>query len=139
MAKAAPSRLFCQPLLFMEAKRQQPESGAFKPKSGSVQSVVQLIALKSCGLVFWSRQQFDLTAELQLKLEKSALRGVTTLANVREHDGWVVVRGYVVDCAPARRPDGTVGFEVTLVFGPEVGFNWQAGRVPKDRQGFALN
>ena len=123
----------------MEAKRQQPESGAFKPQSGSVQSVVQLLALKSCGLVFWSRQHFDLTAELQLKLKKSALRGVTTLAHLREHDGWVMVRGYVVDCSPARRPDGTVGFEVTLVFSPEVGSNCQAGRVPRDRQGFALN
>ena len=123
----------------MEAKRQQPESGAFKPQSGSVQSVVQLMALKSCGLVFWSRQHFDLTAELQLKLEKSALRGVPTLAHLREHDGWVMVRGYVVDCTPARRPDGTVGFEVTLIFGPPAGLHWQKGRVPRDRQGFALN
>lgn len=124
---------------FMEANRQQPDSGAFKPHSGSVQSVVQLLSLKSCGLVFWSRQHFDLTSELQLKLEKAALLGVAPVSHLRERDGWVLVSGYVVDCAPARRPDGTVGFEVTLVFSPVEGFNLHAGRVPCDGLGLALN
>lgn len=123
----------------MEAKRQQPESGAFKPQGGSVQCVVQLLSLKSCGLVFWSRQHIDLTSELQLKLAKSALQGVMTLHRLCEHNGWVLVRGYVVDCAPARRPDGTVGFEVTLVFCPEIGAHLGAARVPCDEFGFALN
>lgn len=128
----------------MGAKRQQPDSAAFSSTSGAaVQSVVELITVRPCGLVFWSRQHFEIAAELQLRLERDALAGTATLAALKVRDGWVLVRGFVVDCNPARRPDGTVGFEVTLVFEPTMTAPRKSARrvapAPKDRHGAGLN
>jgi hypothetical protein len=128
----------------MGAKRQQPDSAAFSSTSGAaVQSVVELITVRPCGLVFWSRHCFEIASELQLRLESQALAGAATVAALKARDGWVLVRGFVVDCNPARRPDGTVGFEVTLVFEPTITVPRKRARLgapaPRGRHGAGLN
>jgi hypothetical protein len=128
----------------MGAKRQQPDSSVYSSAKGSsAQSVVELIAMRPCGLVFWSRHCFEIASELQLRLESEALTGTAMSADLQARDGWVLVRGFVVDCNPARRPDGTVGFEVTLVFEPMMTVSRKPGRVgapaPRGRHGAGLN
>lgn len=103
----------------MEAKRHLPDHNAFPPSPGTpVQSIVELIKVCASGLVFWSRQQFEIASELQIRLETEALATAKLDAGLKARDGWVVIRGFVVGSKPARKPDGTVGFEVTLVFEP---------------------
>ena len=93
----------------------QPDHSAAQPsKAGpsAAQTVVELIRATPRGLILWSRQHLDIAAELQLRVHEDALRGVKAVSV----DGWMVVRGFVVECKPARRDDGTVGFEVSIVF-----------------------
>ena len=102
----------------MEAKH-QPESDAAPPTQagGSIaQTVVDLICASQCGLVFWSRHPFEIASELQVRLRASALAHHCLEIALQARRGWVVLSGYVVDCEPARREDGTIGFQVTLLF-----------------------
>lgn len=95
-----------------------PSSAA--ASSPTTQGVVELLSVRECGLVFWSRHHFEVAAELQLRLRREAFSNSAVPQRLTVRDGWVLARGFVVDCNPARRPDGTVGFEITLVFEPGV-------------------
>lgn len=104
----------------MEAHQHSPDSHTPQAAGAASlsQSVVELLSVSACGLTFWSRHGFDIAAELQLRLDREAFPFPTLPAPLRLSDGWVMVRGFVVDCNPARRADGTVGFEITLIFEP---------------------
>lgn len=107
----------------MGAHRQKPDSSAppsAAASSPTIQGVVELLSVRECGLVFWSRHHFEVAAELQLRLHREAFSHSAVPQRLTLRDGWVLARGFVVDCNPARRPDGTVGFEITLVFEPVV-------------------
>ena len=82
------------------------------------QSVVELLNVSHSGLIFWSRHQFDITAELQLRLHSRAVKGAPWLTAFKNRQGWLLLRGFVVQCQPSRRPDGIVGFQVAIVFDP---------------------
>lgn len=102
----------------MEAKH-PPENDAALPTKGgcsATQSVVDLIRVSHCGLVFWSRHPFEIASELQVRLCESAVREASPQFPFEARCGWVFLKGFVVDCQPARRADGTVGFQVSLLF-----------------------
>lgn len=82
------------------------------------QTVVELLSASHSGLIFWSRHQFEITAELQLRLHSRAVKGAPWLAALQNRQGWLLLRGFVVQCKPSRRTDGTVGFQISIVFDP---------------------
>ena len=78
------------------------------------QGIVELLSATHSGLVFWSRHPFEVAAELQLRLHSSALPGSESLSG----DGWLVKSGFVVQCKPARRANGSVGFHISVLYVP---------------------
>jgi hypothetical protein len=65
-------------------------------------------------MIFWSRQRFEVGAELQLRAWAEALPVRWTCLK-EDGSGWVNLRGYVVQCEPERRSDGSFGFRVSLL------------------------
>ncbi len=81
---------------------------------GSVaQSIVELLSVTASGLVFWSRHPFEVADEVQLRVRTSVLPGN---AHEQEMSEWVTTRGFVVQCRPSRRSNGSVGFQVSVLF-----------------------
>ena len=96
-------------------QQQQETSAADSPSvSGGRQSVVEVCEITSCGLVFWSRHPFDVGAEVQVRIKRSALTPAM-LAMTASHSPWVMLKCLVVAGAPQRRTDGSSGFEVSLL------------------------
>ena len=79
----------------------------------AAQGIVDLVSSTDCGLVFWSRHPFEVAAELLLRLNGEAIP-----PGVKPPEGWLMKRGLVVACQPGRRADGSVGFEVSVLFVP---------------------
>lgn len=96
--------------------QQQQETSANEKQSccGGRQAVVELCEITSCGLVFWSRQRFDIGAEVQARIKRSALTPAM-LAMTSSNSKWVMLKGLVVACPPQRRAGGASGFEVSLL------------------------
>ncbi len=110
----------------MAAKRHSNDDNIQPGKAGGgvAQGIVELLSATSSGLIFWSRHPFELAAELQLRVRSNALPACLT-------DGaapWQTKRGFVVQCQPARRSNGSVGFQVSVLFVPAV---LEAGDKPK--------
>ncbi len=104
----------------MATKRQSNDDEIQPLKAGATvaQSIVDLLSTTGCGLVFWSRQPFEVAAELQLRVRASALPPNAKGSTEELRQGWVLKRGFVVQCQPSRRADGSVGFQVSLLFVP---------------------
>ncbi len=96
--------------------QQQQETSAHEKHSGcgGRQAVVELCEITSCGLVFWSRQRFDIGAEVQVRIKRSALTPAM-LAMTASNSKWVMLKCLVVAGSPQRRADGSSGFEVSLL------------------------
>jgi len=78
---------------------------------GAGQVVVELCDTSGQGLVFWSRQRFEVCTEVQVRVRAAALP-----AMLRGMDGgWAMLRGMVVECVAERRGDGSCGFRVCLL------------------------
>lgn len=96
----------------------QQETSASK-RSGGGQSVVELCSITATGLVFWSRQRFEVGAELQIRIRRDALppsaQASSDLASADNADDLVTVCGFVVECPAIRRSDGAHGFQVSLL------------------------
>lgn len=90
-----------------------PHDGSSK-KGGGRQAVVELCGISACGLVFWSRSRFDIGAEVQVRIKRSALPA-HWVEQVACCGPWVMLRGLVVACPPQRRQDGSTGFEISLL------------------------
>lgn len=90
----------------------QQDTSASK-RSGGGQTIVELCDVIAGGLIFWSRQRFEIGAELQIRTLRSALPAHCIPAGCT--DEWVTVRGFVVECPPVRRSDGAPGFRVSLL------------------------
>jgi len=82
--------------------------------SGGRQAVVELCEITSCGLVFWSRLRFDLGAEVQVRIKRSALTP-EMLAMTVSNSKWVMLKCLVAAASPQRRSDGSIGFEISLL------------------------
>ena len=89
---------------------QHPQEASASNRSGGGQAVVALCEVTSSGLVFWSRQRFDIGSELQIRLHRDALP-----AQMASAEEWVTVRGFVIECPPVRRENGTPAFRVSLL------------------------
>ena len=96
--------------------QQQQDTSASEKQSccGGRQTVVELCEITSCGLVFWSRQRFDMGAEVQARIKRSALTPAM-LAMTGSNSKWVMLKCLVVACAALRRADGSSGFKVSLL------------------------
>ena len=103
----------------MAAKRRVQKRGALSPMAGTggVQSVVAVIRVCEAGVVFWSRQAFAVADELRVTLNAEGLPKACT-KRFSCGGNWVCVRGFVVECQPKRNADGSVGYEISLVFEP---------------------
>lgn len=103
----------------MAAKRRVQKRGALSPVAGTggMQSVVEVLSVCEAGVVFWSRQAFGVADELKVTLSTDGLP-LTCVKRFASHKGWACVRGFVVECQPRRNRDGSVGYEISLVFEP---------------------
>ena len=102
----------------MATQRHSNDDEFQPPQAGGTvaQGVVDLLSATLTGLVFWSRQPFEVAAELQLRVHSKTLPG----GSAKPEDGWLTKSGFVVQCKPARRADGSVGFHVSVLYVPEV-------------------
>lgn len=96
------------------AKNSQHQQGNSAGKrSGAGQAVVELCAVSACGLVFWSRQRFDIGSELQIRVRSDAIPSLQIHATAGKK--WIMLRGFVVECPAMRRACGEHGFQVSLL------------------------
>ncbi|MEN3940091.1 hypothetical protein WJU23_02275 [Prosthecobacter sp. SYSU 5D2] len=96
------------------AKNSQHQQGNSAGKrSGAGQAVVELCAVSACGLVFWSRQRFDIGSELQIRVQRDAIPALSPEPSGT--DKWITITGFVVECPAIRRPNGEHGFQVSLL------------------------
>ncbi|MFN0075914.1 MAG: hypothetical protein ACKVY0_05520 [Prosthecobacter sp.] len=95
-------------------QQQDTSANENQSSSGGRQAVVELCEISACGLVFWSRHRFEIGAEVQVRIKRSALLAA---CHVLSSSGskWVMLKGLVVACPPQRRTDGSSGFEVSLL------------------------
>jgi hypothetical protein len=82
-------------------------------RSGAGQSIVELCAVSACGLVFWSRQRFDIGSELQIRVKRDAIP--TLSQKPQGNEEWISLTGFVVECPAMRRTNGQHGFQVSLL------------------------
>jgi len=96
--------------------QQQQETSAYDEQSvcGGRQAVVELCEITTCGLVFWSRQRFEMGAEVQVRIKRSALTPAM-LAMTTSNSEWVMLKCLVVAGSPQRRADGSYGFKISLL------------------------
>ena len=76
---------------------------------------MNLCKVSESGLVFWSRHRFDLAAELQVRVRCDVLPLHLRASLKADDDGWVSVRGFVIECRPLRRSNGAGAFRVSLL------------------------
>ena len=96
-------------------KHRKPDQSAAQPSNADhspAQGVVELLRAAGGGLVFWSRHRLEIAVELKMLLHRSVMKRLKITAKT----AWAHVHGFVVECKPARRGDGTIGFEVSIVF-----------------------
>jgi hypothetical protein len=94
----------------MATQSQHPEDSVPACQGGGGQIIVDLCDIREGGLVFWSRQRFEIGAELQMRIRRDALGAVP--GHLSE---WVTVRGFVVECPAMRRRDGSHAFRISLL------------------------
>lgn len=96
------------------ANHSQHQQGNSASKcSGAGQAIVELCAASEGGLTFWSRQRFDIGAELQIRVRRDAIPSLHH--EKMEVSEWITVRGFVVACSAMRKPNGEHGFQVSLL------------------------
>ena len=93
----------------MAEKRQQHQGSPANLRSGGAQSIVELCDIQSGGLSFWSKQRFDIASELQIRLNHQDIPGHPST------EEWVNLCGFVIQCQPIRREDGSPSFRITIV------------------------
>lgn len=92
----------------------RPSSAGGTDHGGAGQAVVELCDATPHGMVFWTRQRFEIGVELQVRLRTESLPDVLR-RQIPCPDDWTNLRGYVVQCQPERRPNGSFGFRVSLL------------------------
>lgn len=94
----------------MASHSQHQQENSASSRRGGGQAVVELCSLTSSGIIFWSRQRFEIGSELQIRLHRDALPDYPASG-----EEWLNVRGFVVECPAVRREDGVFGFRVSLL------------------------
>lgn len=98
----------------MASHSQHQQETSPSNRGGGGQAVVELCKVTERGLVFWSRQRFEIGAELQIRIRRDAVPP-GLLPPGSEFEDWLSLSGYVVECPAVRRADGTLGFRVSLL------------------------
>lgn len=84
--------------------------------SGAGQTIVELCGATDCGIIFWSRQRFEIGAELQIRMRCDVMPSAQSCDDGEcEPEGWKCVRGFVVECEALRRENGSCVFRVSLL------------------------
>lgn len=97
----------------MAGSSQHSQDNAGARRGGAGQAVVEWRGACGNGLHFWSRQRFDTGTELQVRLRACLL---PRMMRARlGHAKWANLRGFVAQCRSERRPDGSIGFLVSLL------------------------
>jgi hypothetical protein len=92
------------------AKNSQKHQGSpANLRSGGGQSIVELCHIQASGLSFWSKQRFEIGYELQIRLNHQDIPGHSST------EEWVNLCGFVIQCQPIRREDGSPSFRITIV------------------------
>jgi len=112
-----------------QSGQHQQETSASDSKSGGGQAVVELCEISTSGLVFWSRRRFEIGAEIQVRIKRSALPAEEPLPHSLGDEQWVSLRGFVVACTGHRRVDGEAGFQVSLLVEQRLGEPLQRPRI----------
>lgn len=94
---------------------QHQQGSSAGPRGGAGQTIVELCGVSASGLVFWSRQRFEIGSELQIRVRRDALASLAFTPPGQDSGPWVSLRGYVVECPAVRRAGGEHGFEVSLL------------------------
>ena len=94
----------------MAPQGQHQEDSVPACKGGGGQTIVELCGVREGGLIFWSRQRFEIGAELQVRIRRDALG-----AAPGQLSEWVNVRGFVVESPAVCRPDGSHVFRISLL------------------------
>jgi len=98
----------------MANNSQHQQANSANKRSGAGQAIVELCTISDCGLVFWSRQRFDIGSELQIRVRRDAIPSLG--GNPAGEAGeWITLRGFVVECPAVRRACGEHGFQVSLL------------------------
>lgn len=95
-------------------QQEETSAGDPKPVCGGRQAVVELCEVTSCGLVFWSRQRFEIGSEMQVRIESAALTPAILAMSVAR-SRWVMLKCLVAAALPQRRADGSSGFMISLL------------------------
>lgn len=95
-------------------QQQETSAGGSKPACGGRQAVVELCEVTTCGLIFWSRQRFEIGSEVQVRVERSALTPAIQ-AMAATQSKWVMLKCLVAATLPQRRDDGSSGFKISLL------------------------
>jgi hypothetical protein len=99
----------------MAEKRQPKQDASPDSTRGGGQAVVSLCKVSESGLVFWSRHRFELAAELQVRVRCDVLPLRVRAMLEPDIEGWVSVRGFVIECRAQRRSNGAGVFRVSLL------------------------
>lgn len=99
----------------MADKNQSKQDANRKLARGGGQAVVNLCKVGESGLVFCSRHRFELAAELQVRVRFDVLPYFLRVCLKSDADGWVTVRGFVVECRAIRQSSGAAEFRVSIV------------------------
>ena len=92
------------------AKNSQKHQGSpANLRSGGGQSIVELCDIQASGLSFWSKQRFEIGYELQIRLNHQDIPGHPST------EEWVNLCGFVIQCQPIRREDGSPSFRITIM------------------------
>jgi hypothetical protein len=98
--------------------KKETSPGVPQVPCGGRQAIVKLCEISTSGLVLRCKHRFEIGAEVQIRIEHSALRSsdsVLAAPGVK----WVILKGVVVACPLRRREDGSAGFQVSLLMDPE--------------------
>ncbi|MES2597784.1 MAG: hypothetical protein V4662_20800 [Verrucomicrobiota bacterium] len=94
---------------------QHPQDTSAPKRGGGGQTVVEMSEVTDNGLVFWSRRRFQIGSELQMRMRRDSL-SPKLQAKLETQGQWVMMQGFVVQCAQVRRQDGTLLFNVSMLF-----------------------
>lgn len=99
----------------MADNRPSKQDNSPRSQRGGGQAVVTLCKVGDTSLVFWSRNRFELAAELQVRVRSEVLPACMRASLKANGDGWATVRGFVIECRALRRPNGAGAFRVSLL------------------------
>ena len=117
----------------MAKHSQHQQEASDSKRSGGGQAVVELCGVSTGGISFWSRQRFEIGAQLQIRIRRDALPGQLQSFCATPCGEWLTLCGFVVECPAERRPDGAHAFRVSLLLENALCSTQAAAQPPRRR------